>query len=105
MTGAPLAFGPSPGPGSFSHEKLTLARRPAGPDLLSGKDSDGHGSSPVAPDAGGDIAPGQVRRVETCEKAGHAFLRHQEGQEDANLRATRKAWPRTVEFLRTAMPV
>jgi carboxymethylenebutenolidase len=32
--------------------------------------------------------------------AGHAFLRNQSGKDGANMDAARKAWPRTVEFLR-----
>lgn len=32
--------------------------------------------------------------------AGHGFLRQQTGRDGANLRATQKAWPRTVAFLR-----
>ena len=32
--------------------------------------------------------------------AGHGFLRAQNGQEGANLQATEKAWPRTLEFFR-----
>jgi carboxymethylenebutenolidase len=36
----------------------------------------------------------------TYEGAGHAFLRQQEGQEGANMRASQAAWPRTVAFLR-----
>ena len=31
--------------------------------------------------------------------AGHGFLRAQGGRDGANLEATRRAWPRTVEFL------
>jgi carboxymethylenebutenolidase len=34
------------------------------------------------------------------EGAGHGFLRAQEGQEGANLRATQAAWPRTIAFLK-----
>lgn len=34
------------------------------------------------------------------EGAGHGFLRAQEEREGANLRATQKAWPRVLEFLR-----
>lgn len=34
------------------------------------------------------------------EKAGHGFLRQQDGQEGANLKATEKAWTRTIEFLK-----
>jgi carboxymethylenebutenolidase len=32
--------------------------------------------------------------------AGHGFLRQQDGQNGANLAATRAAWPRTLEFFR-----
>lgn len=35
------------------------------------------------------------------EGAGHGFLRQQDGREGANLRASQRAWPRTVEFFRT----
>lgn len=34
------------------------------------------------------------------EGAGHGFLRAQDGQSGANLKAAQKAWPATVEFLR-----
>ena len=37
------------------------------------------------------------------EGAGHGFLRAQEGRDGANLRATQKAWPRTIDFLRRHM--
>lgn len=33
--------------------------------------------------------------------AGHGFLRAQDGRDGANLAATRAAWPRTIEWLRT----
>lgn len=35
--------------------------------------------------------------------AGHGFLRAQEGQEGANLRATQAAWPRTIAFLKARL--
>lgn len=35
--------------------------------------------------------------------AGHGFLRQQSGREGANLAASRRAWPRTIEFLREAL--
>lgn len=38
--------------------------------------------------------------VEIYEGAGHGFLRAQSGRDGANLRATQKAWPRTIEFLK-----
>ena len=37
------------------------------------------------------------------EGAGHGFLRDQDGREGANRRATEKAWPRTIEFLRKSL--
>jgi carboxymethylenebutenolidase len=36
----------------------------------------------------------------TYEGAGHGFLRAQAGQDGANMRASERAWPRTLAFLR-----
>ena len=38
--------------------------------------------------------------VEVYNGAGHGFLRAQSGRDGANLKATEKAWPRTIDFLR-----
>jgi carboxymethylenebutenolidase len=38
--------------------------------------------------------------TEMYDGAGHGFLRAQDGQDGANLRASRAAWPRTVGWLR-----
>lgn len=43
---------------------------------------------------------GRTFEYEIYPGAGHGFLRAQEGQEGANLTATRGAWPRTVAWLR-----
>ena len=43
---------------------------------------------------------GGTYETEIHPGAGHGFLRAQSGRDGANLRATEKAWPRTVEFLR-----
>jgi carboxymethylenebutenolidase len=43
---------------------------------------------------------GRSYEHEIYDAAGHGFLRDQSGREGANLRATEKAWPRVVEFLR-----
>jgi carboxymethylenebutenolidase len=43
---------------------------------------------------------GKVYEYEIFEGAGHGFLRHQAGRNGANLRATQKAWPRMLEFLK-----
>lgn len=34
------------------------------------------------------------------ESAGHGFLRNQTGQDGANMRATKEAWPLTIDFFR-----
>ena len=41
--------------------------------------------------------------VNTYDGAGHAFLRQQDGQNGANLKASQAAWPRSVQFLRSAL--
>jgi carboxymethylenebutenolidase len=72
--------------------------------------------SPVLGNYGGDdarvtstIAPAQATlkavkgsRYEpnVYDGAGHGFLRDQSGRDGANLKATQKAWPKTIEFLR-----
>jgi carboxymethylenebutenolidase len=45
-------------------------------------------------------AAGKVFEHVTYPGAGHGFLRTQDGQDGANLAATRAAWPRTVGWLR-----
>ncbi len=43
---------------------------------------------------------GKTYEVEIYEGAGHGFLRAQSGREGANRRATEKAWPRVLAFVR-----
>jgi carboxymethylenebutenolidase len=43
---------------------------------------------------------GKTYATEIYDGAGHGFLRDQAGREGANKRATEKAWPRTIAFLR-----
>jgi carboxymethylenebutenolidase len=43
---------------------------------------------------------GKIYEYEIYEGAGHGFLRQQFGQDGANLKATQKAWPLTLAFLR-----
>lgn len=45
-------------------------------------------------------AAGKPFEWHSYDGAGHGFLRAQDGQDGANLRATRAAWPRTVSFFR-----
>ena len=44
---------------------------------------------------------GRAYEPHVYEGAGHGFVRAQSLRDGANLRATRQAWPRTLEFLRT----
>jgi carboxymethylenebutenolidase len=46
---------------------------------------------------------GKPYETEIYEGAGHGFLRDQAGREGANRRATEKAWPRTIAFLRKSL--
>ena len=43
---------------------------------------------------------GKVFEYEMYEGAGHGFLRQQTGREGANMKATEKAWPKTLAFLK-----
>jgi len=43
---------------------------------------------------------GKVYEYEIYDGAGHGFLRQQSGRDGANMRATEKAWPKTLAFLK-----
>jgi carboxymethylenebutenolidase len=43
---------------------------------------------------------GKSYEIEIYDGAGHAFLRGQDGQNGANMAATKKSWPRVVSFLK-----
>lgn len=45
-------------------------------------------------------AMGRTFEKEIYEGAGHGFLRQQGGRDDANMAATRAAWPRTISWFR-----
>ncbi len=45
----------------------------------------------------------KVYEYEIYEGAGHGFLRQQTGRDGANMRATQKAWPNTLAFLKKYM--
>jgi carboxymethylenebutenolidase len=46
---------------------------------------------------------GKFYEYEIFDGAGHGFLRNQEGREGANMSATEKAWPLTIEFLKASL--
>ena len=43
---------------------------------------------------------GKAYEAEVYAGAGHGFLRQQDGRDGANYKATKAAWPKTIEFLR-----
>lgn len=45
-------------------------------------------------------AMGRTFETEIYDGAGHGFLRQQGGRDDANMAATRAAWPRTISWFR-----
>jgi carboxymethylenebutenolidase len=55
----------------------------------------------IAPADSAMRALGKTYEHEIYPGAGHGFLRAQDGQDGANLSATRAAWPRTLEWFRT----
>jgi carboxymethylenebutenolidase len=66
--------------------------------LYGGADQRVNATIPTAQQAMGPL--GKSYEPVIFDGAGHGFLRAQEGQEGANMRATQQAWPRTVEFFR-----
>lgn len=55
----------------------------------------------IAPATAAVKRVGGTYETEIYDGAGHGFLRNQTGREGANARATERAWPRMLEFLRT----
>jgi carboxymethylenebutenolidase len=85
--------------GSGPEDLASLARVKAPVLGLYGGD-DARVNATIEPVAAEMKRLGKTYQTEIYEGAGHGFLRAQSGREGANLRATRKAWPRTLAFLR-----
>jgi carboxymethylenebutenolidase len=66
--------------------------------LYGGSDARVNATIPTAEEAMKKV--GVSYQPHTFEGAGHGFLRQQEGQDGANMKATEQAWPLTVNFLR-----
>ncbi|HSU67128.1 MAG TPA: dienelactone hydrolase family protein [Tepidisphaeraceae bacterium] len=62
--------------------------------------SDNRVTSTVAPTEAAMKKLGKSYTPHVYEGAGHGFLRAQDGQDGANLKATEQAWPATIAFLR-----
>jgi carboxymethylenebutenolidase len=63
-------------------------------------ENDARVNATIAPADSAMRALGKVYEHEIFAGAGHGFVRQQDGQNGANLAATRAAWPRTVAFFR-----
>ncbi len=85
--------------GSGPSELPTLASVKAPVLGLYGAD-DARVNATIEPVAAEMKKVGKTYETEIYEGAGHGFLRDQAGREGANRRATEKAWPRTLAFLR-----
>jgi carboxymethylenebutenolidase len=85
--------------GSGPSELPTLASIKAPVLGLYGGD-DARVNATIEPVAAEMTKLGKSYETEIYDGAGHGFLRDQAGREGANRRATEKAWPRTIAFLR-----
>lgn len=91
--GASVVFyGSSPATGTLS--------RVQAPVLGLYGQNDARVNATIAPADSAMRALGKTFQHEIYPGAGHGFLRAQDGQEGANLAATRAAWPRTIEWFR-----
>lgn len=64
-------------------------------------ENDARVNATIAPAQAALSAQGKTFEPVIFPGAGHGFLRAQDGQNGANLEATRAAWPRTIQWLRT----
>jgi carboxymethylenebutenolidase len=78
-------------------EQLSAIRAPV-LGLYGGNDARVNATIPAADSA--MKAMGKTYEPHTFEGAGHGFLRQQDGQNGANLAATRQAWPLTVQWFK-----
>ena len=66
--------------------------------LYGGNDARVNATIPTAQDEMKKVS--KTYEPHTFEGAGHGFLRQQDGQNGANMKATEQAWPLTINFLR-----
>ncbi|MGQ0640256.1 MAG: dienelactone hydrolase family protein [Gemmatimonadaceae bacterium] len=62
--------------------------------------NDARVNATIAPADSTMKALGKTYEHAIYEGAGHGFLRAQDGQDGANMTATKQAWPRTIQFFR-----
>lgn len=95
LNAAVVYYGGSPEPGSLATIKAPVL------GLYGGDDARINATIPPAEAEMKKL--GKTYEPHIYEGAGHGFLREQSGRDGANLKATREAWPRTVEFLGSAL--
>ena len=86
--------------GSPSTEALAGIEAPV-LGLYGGDDARVNATIPPAKEEMGNL--GKAFETEIYEGAGHGFLRQQSGRDGANLRASQRAWARTLAFLRAEL--
>jgi carboxymethylenebutenolidase len=90
------------GPMPSDPKEYTLAEAPI-LGLYGGADERVDANIPVAKT---ELAKtGSTYEPHVFEGAGHGFLRAQDGQNGANMRATRESWPLVLEFLRKHLEI
>jgi carboxymethylenebutenolidase len=85
-------YGGSPDPAALASVRAPVL------GLYGGNDARVNATVPAADSA--MKAMNKSFETHTFEGAGHGFLRQQDGQNGANLKAAQQAWPRTVAFFR-----
>jgi len=89
---AVVYYGSSPSPDLLSRVSAPVL------GLYAGDDERVNSTVPPADSAMKQL--GKPYEYDMFEGAGHGFLRAQDGRDGANMAATRRAWPRTIEFFR-----
>lgn len=93
LGGAVVYYGTSPADSLLPQVKVPVLGLYGGEDARVG--------ATVPPAEAAMRALGKTFELHTFAGAGHGFLRQQEGQNGANLAASRQAWPLTIGFFRT----
>jgi len=92
LNAAIVYYGAAPAPGTLGSLKAPVL------GLYAGDDS--RINATIEATAAELARLGRTYERETFEGAGHGFLRAQTGRDGANMKATQKAWPRTIAFLK-----
>lgn len=95
LDGAVVYYGSSPEAEALANVEAPVL------GLYGGADNRVNATIPRARD--GLTAMGKEYTAHVFEGAGHGFLRNQSGQDGANMEATRGAWARTSDFLRSVL--